>query len=198
MKIIGLTGGIASGKSTVSNYLKQLGALIIDVDQIARDIVEPGEDAWLEIRAEFGPDFIKEDRTIDRKKLAKLIFKSKEARDRLNNITHPKIISRTKEIIKNSKKNQTHPLIVIDAPLLIEANMTGLVEEVWLVVVEYQEQIKRLMLRDKISLEEAIKRIHTQMKTKDKMKYADLVIDNNQSINDTQARIKEIWRKSLI
>lgn len=195
MKIIGLTGGIASGKSTVSSYLKQLGAYIIDVDKIAREIVEPGQDAWFEIREEFGPEFIQENQTIDRQKLAKLVFTSEEARNKLNEITHPRIVLKTREKIQELKKNQSYPLIVVDAPLLIEAKMTELVEEVWLVVVEYQEQIRRLILRDEISLEEAITRIHTQMKTKEKIKYADLVIDNNNCVEDTLMQIKEIWDK---
>ncbi|SMB92934.1 dephospho-CoA kinase [Desulfonispora thiosulfatigenes DSM 11270] len=195
MKIIGLTGGIASGKSTVSNYLKELGAFIVDVDNIAREIVEPGKPAWLEIKNEFGQDFIRNDQNIDRKKLGKLIFSSNLAREKLNNITHPEIILKTQELIEELKHQKLYPLIVIDAPLLIEVGMTELVEEVWLVVVEYQEQIKRLMIRDNISLEEAIKKVHTQMKTKEKMKYASLIINNNNCIQNTLNQVKEIWDK---
>lgn len=196
MLVVGLTGGIASGKSTVSNYLQKLGAAIIDTDNIAREIVEPYEKAWWDIRAVFGEDFFKKDNSLDRKKLGKVIFSSAEKREKLNAITHPEIIKKTQQLIDECKKNN-YPLIVVDAPLLIETGMDKLVDEIWVVQVEKVTQIKRLMKRDNISWEEAEKRISSQMSTEDKLKVAHRTISNEYGISDTLDVVKNIWDEAI-
>lgn len=193
MKVIGLTGGIASGKSTISKYLKKLGAFIIDVDKVAKDVVEPGEKAWALIKEHFGRGIIKDDQSIDRKKLAKIVFSCEEERKNLNSIVHPEVIKKTEDLIQSLKKDDKYALIVVDAPLLIEAGMVSLVEEVWLVVLNEEEQIKRIVERDKISREEALKRIISQMKTEEKLKYATKTIDNNGTIEDTLKQVKDLY-----
>ncbi|MDK2824281.1 MAG: dephospho-CoA kinase [Clostridia bacterium] len=195
MLVVGLTGGIASGKSTISNYLKSLGAVVIDADLLARQAVEPGEKAWQKIRDYFGVQALNEDRTLNRKKIAEIIFANPREREVLNKIIHPEVIKKTKELIDKYKLDEQIPLIVIDAPLLIEAGMQELVDEVWVINVEPELQIKRVMARDKISEEAAIKRLSSQMPTLEKLKYANRVINNNQNIEETLHQVKKIWQE---
>ncbi len=192
--IIGLTGGIASGKSTVSQYLKSLGAVIIDADVLARELVKPQKEAWEEIITTFGRDIVDEQGLLKRKKLGSLVFNSAQAREELNSILHPKIIQGTKEMIRGYKKKNI-PVVIVDAPLLIEAGMTALVDEVWLVAVPEEIQIERVMQRDEISREAAEGRLKSQMPLKDKLKYADRVIDNSGEVAETKKNVDELWDK---
>jgi len=197
-KIVGLTGGIATGKSTVSSLLKDWGAEVIDADLVARAVVEPGQLAWQEIRRSFGDEFFQEDGTINRAKLGALVFKDKDALAKLNKITHPKIAERIKEaIIYWQGVDHQPPLLVVDAPLLIETNLQVLVEEVWLVTCNEKEQIRRLMARNNLSHTDALARIKAQMPLEEKKKYADQVIDNSGSIEETQRQVASLWEKTL-
>jgi len=193
MLVIGLTGGIASGKSTISSFLQELGAVIIDADALARQVVKPGKKAWLQIRKHFGSQIIKEDQTIDRKKLAEIVFNNPGERKVLNAIIHPEVIKMTRDLIKKYKQNTTIPLIVVDAPLLIEAGMTTVVDEVWVINVDEEKQIERIMKRDKISRQKALSRISSQMPTREKLKYADRIINTNVSLEETFKQLKQIW-----
>jgi len=193
MLVVGLTGGIASGKSTISGFLKKLGAVVIDADKISRQVVEPGEKAWQKIRDYFGPQVLNPDQTLDRKKIADIIFDDQEERDALVNIIHPVVINKTKQLIAKYKENNTIPLIVVDAPLLIEAGLNKIVDEVWVIDVDREIQINRVMKRDQISQKAAEKRINSQMPTYEKLKYADRVINANISLKETLAQVKEIW-----
>ena len=181
--LIGLTGGIASGKSGISSLLKSRGAFIIDADKIARDVVEPHKKAWEEIVRVWGEDVLLSDLRINRSRLGSLVFGNKEELARLNNITHPEII---REIKERALENKDAPIVVVDAPLLIEAGLSSLVEEIWLVSIERENQIKRLIARDNISEKEAVKRIDSQMPLEEKKKYAHIIIDNNGSRADTE------------
>ena len=193
MLVVGLTGGIASGKSTVSNFLKNLGATIIDADIIAREIVEPGEKAWEEIRAFFPDTVINKDLTLNRKELGRIVFNDPEKRKLLNKITHPQIINKTKELIAKYKTDPNIPLIVVDAPLLIETGMEKMVDEVWVIDVKPEVQLRRLIDRDGISQEEAEKRINSQMSTQEKLKYADRVINGNLPLEEMLMEVGKIW-----
>ncbi|QNB44869.1 dephospho-CoA kinase [Thermanaerosceptrum fracticalcis] len=195
MLVIGLTGGIASGKSTVSRYLRERGAVIIDADALAKELVARGTPAWQEIVAFFGSQVLDEAGNIDRKRLGQIIFVDPQARTKLNSIVHPKVIEATKKRIRELKDNDNVPLIVVDAPLLIEAGMTDLVDEVWVVAVPVQEQLNRLMFRDKLSQEEAIKRIHSQMPLEEKLTYADRIIDNSGSVEETLEILDALWKE---
>lgn len=197
MHVIGLTGGIASGKSTVSRYLAKLGAIILDADQIAREIVAPGKPALQEIVKEFGEDVLLPDGSLDRARLGKLVFADKAKRDRLNQITHPKIFAEIRERIARLRESYDclHRVVVIDAPLLIEAGFVPLVESVWLVAVDEETQIKRLMERDGYSREEAEARLKSQMPLEQKLAYADQIIQNTGTLEETIARINELWNR---
>ncbi|MFZ5965962.1 MAG: dephospho-CoA kinase [Bacillota bacterium] len=193
--IIGLTGGIASGKSTASKVIQSLGIPIIDADIIARQIVEIGGPALAEIEAAFGSIVLNKDGSLNRKLLGSLIFSDESKREQLNQITHPRI---TKEIehqvdaIRNSKDTK---ILVIDAALLIEMNMQRLVHEVWLIAVEPEIQLQRLMARDQLNTSEALERIQSQMRIEDKKKYADVIINNNGNLEDLRNQIiKELQR----
>jgi len=197
MHVIGLTGGIASGKSTVSRHLAKLGAIILDADQIAREIVAPGKPALQEIVQDFGEDVLLPDGSLDRARLGKLVFADKAKRDRLNQITHPKIFAEIRERIAKLRESYDclQRVVVIDAPLLIEAGFVPLVESVWLVAVDEETQIKRLMERDGYSREEAEARLKSQMPLEQKLAYADHIIQNMGTVEETIARVNELWNR---
>ncbi len=188
--MIGLTGGIGSGKSTVAGFIKEKGIKVIDADQVAREIVEPGKPALGEINEEFGPNILKEDGTLNRKKLGGIIFSDKDARQRLNKITHPRIRKRMFEKVDEKRKDQGGKgLIVLEVPLLIEVGLYKSVDRVWVVSASETSQIQRLMKRDRISREEAAKRIQSQMPLYEKEKYADAIIDNNQEPKEVREQV---------
>lgn len=196
MTVIGLTGGIASGKSTVTALLKEKGAAIIDADKIAREIMSKGEPAWFEVLNYFGDEILNDDRSdIDRKKLAHIVFSDKAKLEVLNNITHPKIIEEIKRQVEEYKK-AGKKIIVIDAALLIETGLDKIADEVWVVAANEDIQLQRLMAREKdITKDEALKRIKSQMPLAEKLKFADRVIDNNSSIEETKKQVDKIWTK---
>lgn len=193
--IIGLTGGIASGKSTVSGLLAQLGALLIDADQIAREVVLPGSPAWLEIKQTFGDDVIAEDGSLDRKKLGSLVFRDRDLRRKLEAITHPRIRSRMKE--RMYELNEAHPekLIVVDIPLLYESQLQSWFEEVLLVYVPESVQLARLMQRDQLTEAEAAARLQAQMPIEEKRQLADWIINNSGTREQTKEQVLEFWRR---
>lgn len=196
LTVIGLTGGIASGKSTVSALLKEKGAAIIDADKIAREIMTKCKPAWHEVVDYFGDEILNEDKNdIDRKKLADIVFSDKAKLEVLNSITHPKIIEEIKRQVEEYKK-AGKKIIVIDAALLIEAGLNKIVDEVWVVAVNEEVQLQRLMTREKgITKDEAVKRIKSQMPLTEKLKFADRVIDNNSTIEETKNQVDKIWTK---
>lgn len=190
--VIGLTGGIASGKSTVSSKLKELGAAIIDVDMLARGVVSKGEIAYNRIVQCFGEDILLPSGEINRKKLGKIVFSDKEKLALLNSITHPEIIARVRDKIQELKA-AGEKVIVIDAAILIEMGLHKLADSIWVVVVDRETQIKRLIERDKFDYKEAENRINSQFSNEERVKYADVIIDNNKSIEEVEKRIVELW-----
>ncbi|AAM24131.1 MAG: Dephospho-CoA kinase [Caldanaerobacter subterraneus] len=193
MRVVGLTGGIGSGKSTVSGILAKLGAKIIDADLVSREIMEKGKEAYNEIVDCFGKEILDKEGNIDRKKLGSIVFSDKEKLKRLNEITHPKIIDKIKKMIEEEKDKDK--VIVIDAALLIETGLYKLVDEVWLVVVDIDTQIKRVMERDGFSCEEALKRIKSQMPLEEKIKYADFIINNSKDLRKTEEQVRLLWQR---
>lgn len=181
-KIIGLTGGIASGKSTVSKILIEQGYIVIDADLLARKVAEVDQPAYIQIVNHFGNTILKEDNTIDRKALGKLIFSNEEEKLNLNNIIHPYIYQELKKEI--NKKCRDNKLVFLDIPLLFEEYQSIMdlginFEEIWLIYVNETTQINRLMKRDKLDKAESQKRISSQMSMETKYKMADVIIDNN-------------------
>jgi dephospho-CoA kinase len=191
--IIGLTGGIASGKSTVSNMLKELGITIIDADVEARLAVQKGEPAFVQIVEAFGREILQPDGEIDRQKLGSIIFHQSEKRLLLNNIVHPEVRKRMKGQIEIAETNGEE-VVVLDIPLLFESKLTYMVEKTVLVYVDENIQLQRLMERNNLSQQEAVARIHSQMPLSEKVSLADAVIDNNRSIQDTKQQLLTILK----
>lgn len=186
--ILGLTGGIATGKSTVSNYFKKLGIPVIDADVGSRIIVEPGTDGLKKIEKYFGDNILKQDGTLDRKELGEIVFNDKIQLTKLNAILDEHIRKwMTKQIVESLRNNP--PLIVLDIPLLYENNYLSEVDLVMVVTTTKDVQLKRLMERDKISEKSAKTRIIAQLSIENKTKKADIVIDNNNSIKETQNQV---------
>lgn len=192
---VGLTGGIASGKSLVAGELERLGARIVDADRISREVVRPGTPANAGIVEAFGPEVLLEDGGIDRKKLGSIVFSDPRKLEVLNSITHPRIRERIRELVSEAERSTPSALIVIDAALLIERGLYSEMSKVIVVYVDEKTQAERLARRDHITPEEAQKRIRSQMPLKEKLKYADYVIDNNGEPESTLERVREVYRE---
>jgi dephospho-CoA kinase len=189
--VIGLTGGIASGKSTVSNMLKEMDITVIDADVEARLAVEKEEPAYQKIIAEFGDDILLDTEEIDRVKLGSIIFHNAEKRQLLNGIVHPEVRKRMNNQVEAARA-RGEQVIVLDIPLLFESKLTHMVEKTILVYVDRDIQLNRLMERNDLSLEDAEARISSQMPLSDKVALADAVINNNGSISETKKQLFEI------
>ncbi len=192
MRLIGLTGGIASGKSLVSRQLQGLGAAVIDADRIARDVVQPGTPGWEMIVKEFGRSVIGSDGELDRKALGLLVFNNPTALERLNRITHPLILAEIEKLLQKYRSEHERT-VVLDAPLLFETGLDRFVDETWVVTVDYQTQVKRLMARDRLTEQDARQRIAVQMPLEEKVRRADRVIDNRGTREETERQVKEAW-----
>ncbi len=189
MKIIGLTGTIGTGKSTVSILLRRKKIKIVDADKISREILNKGN-TLKEIFDYFGEKIKNEDGSLNRKKLGSIVFSNEKELSKLNSITHPKIEESIYREIK-AHKESGEKWIILDAPLLIEANLLHMVDWVLLVMCEENIQIKRIMDRDSCSKEQAILRINAQMKTSEKMKYADYIIDNSATLEALESQVEQ-------
>ncbi|BAC14117.1 dephospho-CoA kinase (dephosphocoenzyme A kinase) [Oceanobacillus iheyensis HTE831] len=192
--VIGLTGGIASGKSTVSSMLLEKNFPVIDADLIAREVVEPGEKAYDQILEAFGKEIIQNDQKIDRPKLGSIIFTDEDKRKQLNAIVHPAVRNRmlTK---RDDYINNDVPCVILDIPLLFESNLGYLVDKTLVVYVDEDIQLTRLMKRNEYSEKEALDRIKAQMSLKEKADLADIVIDNNQSVEETKLQLDNVLQK---
>jgi dephospho-CoA kinase len=189
--VIGLTGGIASGKSTVSSMLKEMNITVVDADIEARLAVMKGETAYLKIIEEFGRDVLLDNGEIDRQKLGSIIFHQVEKRQRLNEIVHPEVRKRMREKTETAKQNGEE-VVVLDIPLLFESKLTYMVDKTLLVYVDTETQLQRLIARNNLSVEDANARIRSQLPLSDKLKLADAVIDNNGSLENTEKQLHEI------
>ena len=191
MLLVGLTGGIAAGKSTVSATLAELGAEIIDADLIARQVVMPGERAWHKLREHFGPGVFRPDGQVDRERLAEVVFADKAKLTVLNEITHPDIFARVAERLERSHDREV--VVVIDAALLIE---TGLADRVDVVVVvdagDEEEQVRRLVATG-MGERDARARVAAQLPAEQRLARADLVVENHGSLDELTARVEEVW-----
>ncbi len=193
--VVGLTGGISTGKSTVSTMFLHRGAYIIDCDIIAREVVAPGEEGLSQLVIRFGEEILQYDGTLNRKMLGTIIFNDEDARKALNEITHPLIRARVKQYIKENLLNHPSQIIIVDVPLLFEGNLAEIMDETVVVYVSEPIQLARLMERDKLTIEEAKTRIETQMSIEEKRKLADIVIDNSGKIEQTEEQVDLIWGK---
>lgn len=189
--IVGLTGGIASGKSTVSKYICEQGFPVFDADASGHALMQPNEPAWLDIVQTFGSEILLADQQIDRKKLGTIVFADPDKLKLLEMILHKRIRQQGYAFIEQQRQ-LGHQLIVLDVPLLIEAGWYEQVDEVWLVALDRQEQIARAMQRDNLSAAAIIQRIDKQMQLADKKKYATHIIDNSGSIEYTIRQVDRL------
>lgn len=194
-KTAALTGGIATGKSTVSRMFQELGTHLIDADLVARQVVEPGQPAYQEIVAHFGRDVLLGNGQLDRKALGAIIFQHPEERERLNQMTHPRVIAAIDAEEARIHADEPDRLILVDVPLLIETGMYRSYPAVILVYVPETVQFQRLMERDRLSAEDARRRIAAQMPIDDKLRYATHVIRNTGNQEETLAQVKTVFEQ---
>ncbi|MGD6774208.1 MULTISPECIES: dephospho-CoA kinase [Bacillaceae] len=192
--VIGLTGGIASGKSTVANMLRDKNIPIVDADIVAREVVEIGTDTYKELVKEFGTEILNDDKTLNRPKLGSIIFQDETKRQKLNNIMHPSIRTSMKEKTQKFLEDG-HEVVVMDIPLLFESKLTHLVDKTLLVYVTEATQLKRLMERNDLSEKEATDRIRSQMPLTEKVKLSHAIIDNNGSVTKTEQQLNQILKE---
>ncbi len=193
MLIVGLTGGIASGKSSAGRIMAKLGAKIVDADLLARVVVEPGRPAFVAIVERFGGEVIAEDGTLDREKLRDIVFNDKKALKDLNMITHPEVFKEILREIEDYKNSNSKDLLVLDIPLLYEAGADAIVDVVAVVYVDRETQIERLIKRDKFSRSDAENRIDKQMDLEEKKKRAEFVIDNCGDFGDLETEVNSVF-----
>jgi dephospho-CoA kinase len=191
VKLIGLTGGIASGKSTVATILKQLGAAVINADELSREVVQPGKGAWKEIVETFGAAVLQSDKTLDRKKLRTVVFDNPEARKKLEAIIHPKVRALAEEKIRELAA-AGRSIIVYEVPLLFEGQLHHWLRPVILVACDINTQRQRLRDRDQLTNTEAQQHIDAQMSLEEKRKLADYVIENNGNIEELEQQVKSV------
>lgn len=197
MLLVGLTGSIATGKSTVSEMFRRKGAEIIDADQIAREVVEPGTEGLERIAREFGPGILDDEGKLNRERLGARIFQNPAEREKLNRLLHPLIVDCMRAKTEKIKKEKDPDLLIWDVPLLIEGNLTQWVEAVILVYTPKEIQLERLMKRNALSKEEAEKRILAQMDIEEKKKYADYMIDNRGTLSETERQVDQLWKQLI-
>jgi dephospho-CoA kinase len=191
--VIGLTGGIGAGKSTVTQMLEALGAAVIDADKVGHQIYLPDLPAWREIVDTFGPEVLNADRTIDRQALGKLVFADPEALRTLNRIVHPKMFDRMGELIAEMRARGGMKAIVVEAAVLIEANWMALVDQVWVVVASEAVVVDRLAKQRHLSSEQVRTRIAAQLTNDERLKHADVVIRNDGSLEEVRHAVQQAW-----
>lgn len=197
MKVIGLTGGIATGVSTVAQMFRELGAIIIEADKIARDVVEPGTQTYRKIVETFGREVLSADGTIDRKRLGQIVFADDAARRRLNRITHSAIHRRIEEEVERLRESNPDAIVLIDVPLLLDTtgpdtfDMDGVI----VVTAAKDAQIERLMRRDTLAEEDAQRRVAAQRPVEEKAMEADWIVRNTGSLEETRRQVVSLWRQ---
>lgn len=191
-RVIGLTGGMGSGKSTVSQLLAEFGAVIIDADKVGHEAYQPNTKTWQELVATFGQQIVAPDGAIDRKKLGAIVFGSPEQLERLNHIVHPRMFEMMKESIEQYRR-QGVKVVVLDAAILFEANWTPLVDTIWVVVASESAVITRAKARTGLPEEQIRSRLHSQMSNEERTKRANVVIHNDGTFEELRTKIRELW-----
>jgi len=198
MLIVALTGGVATGKSIVAHVLKELGCYIHHADKIAHQLMKPEEQVWKAIVKRFGLKILNPDKTINRTKLGAIVYSDEKARSFLNKLIHPLVFEKKKEIIQKLSKENQYKIFISEAALTIEAGFTDFFDKIILVYCKNNIQIKRLMERDNITKNEALKKIKSQLSPEKKLSYADYIIDTCGSIQSTVEQTEQVYRNLLM
>jgi dephospho-CoA kinase len=193
MRVIGLTGGIGSGKSTVSDILAELGAVVIDADKLVHEAYQPGTETWQAVVDAFGRDVIAQDSSIDRQKLGEVAFGDPEKLELLNSIVHPRMYNEAASRIEDYRR-QGIEVLVLAVPLLIEADWMSLADELWVTVASEQVVIKRVQERTGLTEEQTRARIRSQLSNEERCRRADFVINNDGTLDELRARVNELWQ----
>lgn len=196
MKVYGLTGGIASGKSTVAGMFGDFGAVVIDADQIARQVVEPGKDAYNKIREAFGKEVLLPNGGLDRRKLRRIVFTDTEKRKLLDSIVHPEVMRETANQLKKAEDNGAE-VVIYEAALLVETGLYKGFDGLIVVKCDVEDQKRRLIKRDSVSEKEVGDALKSQSATEEKIRLADYVIDNGRSLSDTLNQVEKTWETLL-
>jgi dephospho-CoA kinase len=191
---VAITGGVGSGKSTVARMFKELGAVVLDADELARAVVAVGTPAWEALRRAFGPEFFRPDGSLDRGKMAHLVFHNPEARRRLNDIVHPQVAREMARSLADLEGRGV-PLVLVEVPLLFECRLEGAYDRVIVVYVPPEVQVERAKRRDRREKQEIAGILAAQWPLEDKRRRADYVVDNRGSFEDTRRQVSQIWRK---
>ena len=194
MRKVGLTGGIASGKSTVSGMFRELGVPVIDADMIAREVVAPGSRALEAIVDAFGEEILTDEKSLNRARLGEIVFSDLSKKKVLEGILHPEIIAEQDRRLKDLEREGRTPVAIVDAAVMIESGSWKRFDSLVVVDCEESQQISRLRLRNGMNEDEAVRRVNAQMPLSEKVKYADHVIDNRGSIDDTRKQVEELMK----
>lgn len=194
MLLVGVTGGVATGKSTVAQMFKLCGAVVINADQLARDMVHPDRPAWRAIVRSFGKEVLNPDRTIDRHALGAIVFHDKGKLRRLERIIHPRVAREQARLAKHAARQDPRAVVVYDVPLLFEAGIDKRVDKIIVVIADQETQIARLKKRNGLSRSQALRRIRSQMSLAQKIRRADIVIDGTRSRALLRAQVRRLYR----
>jgi len=194
MKVVGLTGGIGSGKSTVSQFLAELGAVILDADEVGHEAFKPNTEIWREVIAAFGRQILTPTGEIDRGKLGEIVFNNTGSLARLNQIMHPRMYEMVKAQIEEYRR-QGVKVVVLEAPLLIEASWTSLVDEVWVTVAPESTVLRRIEERTGLSEQQSLARIRSQLSSEERARHADVAINTDCDLDELRARVSELWQR---
>lgn len=194
MLVLGVTGSLGTGKTTVAGMFKDLGAFVVDADEIARRLMEPRTAAWKKIKTAFGEKVIGAGGRIDRKALSLIVFKDKRKLDRLCGIIHPLVYKEFEENIKKIRKRNPEAVIVLDAPLLLESKGKPKIDKLIVVRCGCKRQLRRAIKRTRLTRAEIMRRIKAQMPLKEKVKAADFIIANDGGLSSTKRQVTGIWK----
>lgn len=194
MILIGLTGGVATGKSTVAGMFKACGAVVIDADALAREVVQPGKPAWRDIVRQFGKSILNADRRINRQALAAIVFSHPAKRRMLERLIHPRVACEQRRLTREATRNAPNTVVLYDVPLLFEAGIDKRVEKTIVVTAHQSTQIARLKKRNGLSRAEALRRIRSQMPLSQKIRQADIVIDGTLPRTAGRKRVRDVFR----
>ncbi len=193
--LVGLTGGMGSGKTTVGKLFQSLGAYVLDADEVCRSLVEPGKPAWQEIVDLLGNGIVKADQILDRRKIADIVFNDLDKKKALEAILHPRVMDEEQAIYKDILKDDPGALVIIDAALLIESENYRKVDKVIVIACDEQSQLQRIMAKKSFSREDAQRRLQQQMPLEEKIKFADYVLHNDSGLSELEKKVEALFHQ---